>query len=172
MGSWRLVPTALGNGSCTFKWDRLNFLPLWRAEAVGTGVWRGCAPLKAPREGVASILRVSRPASSNLLPPSHKDSVITRLSRWAPHNLPAQGPQLNPAGTIPLPRKVTRSQVLGIRTQTPWEPSPRGGGGARPEAAFSSVMGQFVRLTAWGKGDALHLSAETPYPAQRPHRSL
>lgn len=55
MGLWRLVTTALGNGSCSSKWHRLNFLPPWRAEALGTGVWRGCTPLKAPGEGVASF---------------------------------------------------------------------------------------------------------------------
>lgn len=147
MGLWRLVTAALGNGSCGFKWHRLNFLQPWRAEAPSVGLLRGCAPLKAPGEGVSSffwlveatpipwlvapssILRVRRPASSNLLtltllPPSHKDSVITPgYPGGSCVTSPAQGPQLNPVATIPLPWTVTRSQVLGIRTQTPWGPA-------------------------------------------------
>lgn len=104
---------------------------VWFLETVGENLFPcpfqllevTCIPwLVAP----SSILRVRRPASSNLLtltllPPSHKDSVITPgYPGGSCVTSPAQGPQLNPMATIPLPRTVTHSQVLGIRTQTRW----------------------------------------------------
>lgn len=148
MGLWRLVTAALGNGSCGFKWHRLNFLQPWTAEALSAGLPRGCAPLKAPREGVSSFFWLVEAAPfpwlvapSSILsqetgifqspdsdPPASLSQGLSdypRLSRWVGSCVtsPAQGPQLNPVATIPLPQTVTRSQVLGIRTQTPWGPS-------------------------------------------------
>ena len=66
VGLWRLVTAALGNGSRSFKWHRLNLLQPWRAEALSAGSWRGCAPPKAPGEGVSSFFLVCRGRSHSL----------------------------------------------------------------------------------------------------------
>lgn len=141
MGLWRLVTAALGNGSCGFKWHRLNFLQPWRAEALSAGLPRGCAPLKAPGEGVSSFFWLVEAAPIPwLVAPSSifKSSTVASSDLTLPSLCPLKGltwlygthPDNPEYVTISkcfiayakplLPRKVIYSQLSGIRIWTFW----------------------------------------------------